>query len=128
MPHKDIQFRASTWLVILAVVLQTLWPVVSTSNGVMEMFSHEAAAEHDHADADAAHDHESGDHHDGADKQSHCDFCTSAAVGAVMPLARLPAPDTPCKVDSLPQTFTHSQLRTLLVHTLANPRAPPVPS
>lgn len=113
---------------MLGVVLQTLWPVVSTSNGVIDALSHEVTGEHDHAGAGAADEHESGDHHGGPDKLSHCDFCTSAAVGAVMPPARLPAADTPFKVHSLPQTVPHTQLRALLVHSPANPRAPPVSS
>jgi hypothetical protein len=90
--------------------------------------SHEAAGEHEHAGADAADEHESGGPHNGPDKLSHCDFCTSAAVGAVMPPTRVPAADTPVKVHSLPQTVPHAQLGVLRVHTPANPRAPPVPS
>ena len=126
MPYKWPQSGIATWLVMLGVVLQTLWPVVSTSNGVIEALSHEAGLEHDHADADVADEHESGDHHGGPDKRSHCDFCTSAAVGAVMPPARVPAPDTALKVRLLPQTVPFTRPRALLDHTPANPRAPPV--
>lgn len=112
---------------MLGVVLQTLWPVVSTSNSIIDSLAHESTGEHDHAGADAANEHESGDHHDGPDKLSHCDFCTSTAVGAVMPPTRIHAAAPPLKVHSLPQAVPHTQLRALRVHTPANPRAPPSP-
>ncbi len=113
---------------MLGVVLQTLWPVVSTSNGIVEALSHKAGVGHEEIDADAADEHKSGDHHRGPAKRSHCDFCTSAAVGAVMLPANVLAANTPFKVHSLPQTVPHARLRAFIVYLPANPRAPPVSS
>ena len=68
------------WPALVAALLQLLWPVIETQNAAADGFASQALA----------HDHHHGTAYDGAPEpghrhqKSHCDFCTSAAVNAIL--------------------------------------------
>jgi hypothetical protein len=72
--------KATIWPAILAIALQVLWPVIATGNAAVDALS-EIDTPHEHTVIDGGGDDAPG--HD--DKgQSHCGFCSTAAVTAVL--------------------------------------------
>jgi hypothetical protein len=67
--------------VFLAAALQVLWPVAVTSNAASDALS-QSGAPHDHAATHAGG--EGAPVHDDEHHSTHCGFCSTAAVNAVL--------------------------------------------
>lgn len=80
--NKRYGHRLAAGLVILGMVLQTLWPVVEAGNAAADALSSEAGSTHEHPAAAGGNG--APAHDDGHGKSSHCGFCSSAAVNAVL--------------------------------------------
>jgi len=123
MVKRQRRFRVSTWLAMAGMVLQTLWPVVSISNEIHDEFAHAGCAAHDPDAVVQAHAHGAPAHH--GSHKSHCVFCSSAAVCAVLPPSAIAGTGQCFGVDAVALFLRVTLPWASRVHRPAYPRAPP---
>ena len=122
--------RSTIWAALFAATLTTLWPIVEVQNGVADALAAESGAAHDHT---AAPDHAEGaavhDHHEqnGSDPQhSHCGFCSTAAVNAILAPFDMAGALGCLDIGSAPPLLLASAQHIPHLESRIHARAPPV--